>query len=262
MQPSLAELQRALAARILARETSNLEAWIHLPPGTDAAARLAVHVHGYPARICESLREAYPALAQILGEGSFAALADRFTRATPAGPRNLNLVGETLPAFLASDRSSADLPFLSALAELEWAASRCFHAELLPAFDASECARWTLEEWGRAKLRFQPGLALVCAPWPLRELRETCRRERSEIDVDLVDRHDNVLIYRREYEVVVESIEDAEAQAVRSLRDRESLGDVAERLADGAADTGCVARFFSRWAFLGLVVSCETESPA
>jgi hypothetical protein len=262
MLPSLAELQRALAARILAGSGSPLEDWICVPSGADAAARLAVYVQGYPARIREALRETFPAVAQILGDGSFAALADRYARAVPADLRNLNLVGAALSAYLESDRLSGDLPFLPALAELEWAVDRCFHADLLPAFEPSICSGWSLEDWGRAKIGFQPGLALVCAPWPLRELRETCRRERSEIEVDLIDRYDRVLVYRRNFEVVVESIGAVEAEAVASLRDREPLGEVTAKLADAGADPGSVVGYFGRWASLGLVVSCEAPSLA
>lgn len=259
MRPSLAELQRALAARILGEVEPPLDGWIRVPPDADASARLAVHVDGYPARIREALRETFPAVAQILGDGSFAALADRYAAVLPSELRNLNSVGAALPAFLESDRSSEELPFLPALAELEWAVDRCFHADLLPAFDASSCSEWSLEDWGRARIGFQPGLALVCAPWPLRELRETRRIERSKIDVDLIDRFDRLLVYRRGFEVVVESIGAAEAEAIASLRDRAPLGEVAAKLADAGAEPQSVAEYFGRWASLGLVVSCEAS---
>jgi hypothetical protein len=261
MQPSLAELQRALAARIVGGEGLCLDDWVCVPSEADPATRVAVYVRGYPARIREALRETFPAVAQILGEGSFAALADRYARAMPADLRNLNLVGAALPAILKSDRASDDLPFLPALAELEWAVDRCFHADLLVAFEPSACSGWSLEDWGRAKIESQPGLALVCAPWPLRELRETCRRERSEIDVDLVDRHDWVLVYRRGFEVVVESIGAAEAEVIESLRNGEWLGEATAKLAGSGAEPGSVAEFFGRWVSLGLVVSCERSRP-
>jgi len=262
MQPLLAELQRALAAQIVDGEGPDLEDRISAPPGVDLAARVAVHVQGYPARIREALRETFPAVAQILGDGSFAALSDRYAKRVPAELRNLNLVGAGLSRYLDSDRVSDDLPFLPALAELEWAVDRCFHADLLAAFEPSVCSGWSLEDWGRAKIGFQPGLALVCAPWPLRELRETHRCERSEIDVDLVDRHDRVLVYRRGFEVAVESIGAAEAEAVESLQNRELLGEVTAKLAGPGAEPGSVIGFFGRWVSLGLVVSCEVSPPS
>jgi len=97
MQPSLAELQRALAARILAGEGSDLDDWICVPSEADSAARVAVYVEGYPSRIREALRETFPAVAQILGDGSFAAFADRYAKDVPADLQNLNLVGKMCP---------------------------------------------------------------------------------------------------------------------------------------------------------------------
>jgi len=257
VQPSLAELQRALAARILSEGGANLDDWIRVPSEADSAARVAVYVQGYPARIREALRETFPAVAHILGDGSFAAFADRYAGELPADLRNLNLVGADLPAYLESDRVSDALPFLPALAELEWAVDRCFHAEFLPAFEPSTCSGWSLGDWERARIAFQPGLGLVCAPWPLRELRETHRCERSEIDVDVVDRHDQVLVYRRGFDVVVESIEADEAELIASLRDGELLGEVTEKLAASGAEPESVVAYFGRWTSLELVVSCE-----
>jgi hypothetical protein len=261
MPPSLAELQRALAGRIVGREDADLDAWILVPSDADPAARLAVHVEGYPARIREALRETFPAVAHILGDGSFSALAARYAKSVPADLRNLNHVGAALSDYLESDCASEELPFLPALAELEWAVDRCFHADLLAAFEPSDCSEWSLEDWGRAKIGFQPGLALICAPWPLRELRETCRRERSEVDLDLADRHDRVLVYRRDFEVVVESIGADEAEAIESLKNRELLGEVTAKLSGSGAEPGSVVDFFGRWVSLGLVVSCEISPP-
>jgi hypothetical protein len=75
--------------------------------------------------------------------------------------------------------------------------------------------------------------------------------------VDLVDRHDRVLVYRRGFEVVVESIGAVEAETVESLQNRELLGDVTAKLAGSGAEPGSVVGFFGRWVSLGLVVSCE-----
>ena len=76
--PSLRELQRALSAHIVAGDGPPLDAWIRVPAGADSAARIAVYTDGYPARVTEALRETYPALANILGDGSLAGLSDRY----------------------------------------------------------------------------------------------------------------------------------------------------------------------------------------
>ena len=231
MPPSLAELERALASHILTGEGPKLEKWIRVPAGVDAAARLAVYTRGYPARVTESLRETFPAIANILGEGTFAALAARYRPKIPAELRNLNDIGAALPAFLRSDHLRHQLPFLPDLAELEWAVALCFHAEHATAFDASISRGWRMEDWERARVELQPGLALVRSDWPLRELRETRDNERSQIDVDLVGRPDRVLVRRRGFEVAVESVGEIEAESIERLLAGEPLGDAMARMA-------------------------------
>ncbi len=257
MSPSLAELQRAVAAHILRGDGPTVDDWIRVPVGVDVATRLAVYTRGYPARVTESLREAFPATANILGEASFAALATRYLAHIPAELRNLNDVGAALPAFLRSDSLRDDLPFLPDLVELEWAVTVCFHAKLATAFDASVCSGWRAEDWERARIEFQPGLALVRSPWPLRELRETRHGERLEIDVDLVDRRDRVLVRRLGFEVVVESIGEVEAEAIERLRAGAPLGDTTARLAGAGVEAGALFELFGRWVSLGLVVACR-----
>jgi hypothetical protein len=256
MPPSLAELQRAMAARILGGDDPALESWARVPAGVEVASRLAVYTQGYPARVTESLREAFPATAQILGEGAFASLAGRYLAQLPAELRNLNSVGAALPAFLLSDRVGGDLPFLPDLARLEWAVVTCFHSEPAAPFDPSRCADWGMDDWAGARIGFQPGMALLRSAWPLRELHEARDLDRSAIDIDLVNRPDRVLVYRRGFEVMVESVGDTEARAIERLQAGERLGEVTAGLANAGAEGGEVVGLFARWTSLGLVVSC------
>jgi hypothetical protein len=257
MLPSLAELQRELASRILGGDGPSLESWVRVPEGVDASARLAVYVDGYLARVTDSLRESYPALLLVLGEASFASLVARYVAELDGTPRNLNYVGRDLPHFLAADSLSNDLPFLCDLARLEWAALCCFHSELVDSFDVSACAGWGMDEWAKARIDFQPGLAVVRSAWPIRELRDSRDKERSEIDIDLVDRPDQVLVYRRGLEVITESIDELEAMAIESLGAGASLGEAIADLAATDADPAQLLELFGRWTSAGLVTGCR-----
>ncbi len=256
MRPSLAELQGAVAARILGADAPGVEDWVRVPDGVDVATRLAVYTQGYAARVSEALREAFPAVAHILGGGSFASLAMRYAEDVPAELRNLNRVGAALPAFLADDRLSRNLPFLSDLARLEWAVVECFHGELREPFDASSCSAWDMDDWAGTRVAFQATTAIVRSAWPLRELREARHSERSAIDVDLVDRPDCVLVYRSGFEVVTESIGETEASAFERLCAGQPLGEVTAALAREGAEPNVVSGLFGRWVALGLVVFC------
>ena len=249
-----------MSERILGGDDAAIDAWLRVPRGVDLAERLAVHIEGYPARVAAALREAFPAVAHILGEGSTASLARRFGPRISASLRNLNDIGAALPEFLESDPLAEDLPFLPDLARLEWAVVSCFHSEVPRPFDPRTGEHWTLDEWEQVRIAFQPGLAVVRSAWPIRELREAKDTDRAAIDIDLVDRPDRVLVARQGFEVVVQSIDAVECEALVGLRAGRRLGDVAEELTGGGAELEAVSSLFSRWAARGLVVSCALSA--
>jgi hypothetical protein len=248
-------LHRRGAAACSRRSLSSNEPWRLAFWG--AKSRLAIYTQGYPARITESLREAYPATAHILGDGSFGLLAQRYLAHLPDSQRNLNDIGSALPALLKSDPLTSELPFLPDLARLEWAVTRCFHSDPAEPCDISKCGTWEMDDWAGARIGFPPSMQLVCSVWPLRELRDARHSDRSSIDVDLLGRPDRVLVYRKGFEVVEESVGEIEATAVEGLRAGAGLGEVTASLAAAGARADAVSRLFARWVSLGLVVSCE-----
>jgi hypothetical protein len=257
VSPSPAEIQLALAERILGGDAPELEAWIDVPPGVDAGERLSAHTDGYPARICESLCETYPALFHILGDATFAALAERYLPFVPADQTNLNFIGSALPDFAAGDSLARDLPFLSDLARFEWSVHACFHARLAEPFDATACADWSPQDWSRARIDFQPGTALLRSAWPLRALRECRQIAREEVDVDLEGRPEDVLVHRAGLDVVTRAIDGVEAEALERLLAGEPLGRVTADLAERGADAGAVSALFAGWVGSGLVADCR-----
>jgi hypothetical protein len=260
--PTLAELQQGMAALVLDRPVGdehrvNVAGCVSVPTGVDIATRLGVYTGGYSARIREALLEAFPAVAMILGDGSLDSLLHRYLPLVPTGWCNLNSVGQALPDFLVSDRLSEELPFLPDLAHLEWSVFECFHARVGGTFDLAVAADWNLDDWARASIGFQPGVALVQSAWPIHELREARERDRSQIDVDLVGHPRSVWLYRQGFDVVTEQLDDADAEAAHGLLRGEPLGDVMDQMKSAGVGAESVLALFSRFASLGLIQTCK-----
>jgi hypothetical protein len=68
-----------------------------------------------------ALPAAYPVLAQLVGEESFAALAADFWQHQPPARGDIAQWGATLPAFVQASEQLADVPYLADVAEVEWA---------------------------------------------------------------------------------------------------------------------------------------------
>ncbi len=266
--PTLAELQQSLSTRILdanvqgssvPRFDDGLEHHLAAPDAADLSSRLGVYTTGYPARIREAVSEAFPAIAIIVGDGSLGAMLERYRPHVATGWCNLNSIGERLPTFLETDRLSEELPFLPDLAQLEWRVFESFHASIGEPADLGFASDWELSDWERARIRFQPGVAIVSSAWPIHDLRAARECERSAIEIELVGRPQSVWVYRQGFEVVTEPLDEFEALATHGLVAGRTLGDVMGQLESAGADAGSVLELFSRFAALGVIEGCDRE---
>jgi hypothetical protein len=258
----LRETQEWLARRILdgGQLGSAADGVLITPPDGNLAARLHAYADGYPARLREALSDTFPAVMHLIGEQQAIALTSRYIAAHPPRSFNLNHAGNALVDFLRDDDLTATLPFLPDLAALEWRMARAFHAEELPPLDPAQLAEWDPESWPSAVLRFQPAVAVVSSPWPLRALHAARDTPLEEIDLDLRDRPDDVLVRRHGLAVHCDGIEAAQAQALARLLAGETLGAVMQQLADRDHDPEAVGGWFSRWMQVGLIVEARLQS--
>lgn len=260
--PSLRELQQWMAALIvsgeplaaLLRNGGACEALIARNRG-NIAERLAVYVNGYPARLQEALAEQFPAIAHVVGAGAFGELVHRYLEAVPLRSYNLNDAGAALPQFLSDDGLTKRLPFLTDLAQLEWAVARAFHAWDEPLFDPTSVAHWTPEQWEHAVLRFQPWVAVVTSNWPIREIWECRDTPLEEIAIDLCNRPDRVRVRRLGLAIMCESLDEPEAIALGALLAGRTLG--AALTAINGDDPETVAAWFARWAAAGMITAYD-----
>ena len=70
----------------------------------------------------------------------------------------------------------------------------------------------------------------MLSAWPIRELWMTRELDRSEIDLDLADRPEQVLVHRVGFAVETQSIDALEALALERLLDGARLGEVMQAL--------------------------------
>ena len=227
------------------------------PPRADTpATRLRIYADGYPARVQEVLAETFPAVAHVIGEPALARLTHRYVRTTVLRSYNLNEAGSHLPRFLRRDPLTERLPFLPDLAELEWRVAVAFHAHERPPLDPAPLATWTMADWERTVLGFQPSVALVCSEWPIRSIWECRETPIEQIDLDLRDRPERVLVYRSGLQVHCESVDRHEAGILADLLAGRSLGEVARRGASVRDGDTVLAATFARWMRAGIIVRC------
>lgn len=262
-ESSLRQTQRRLAAEILAHaagtapaDGDGAAALLRLPAAVDADSRLAVYRDGYPARIVEALGDAYPAIANICGEGSFANLTRRYLRDCDVSRSSLNDIGRQFAGHCERDPLAERLPFLADLARLEWAVLRAFHSREVKSVDPAIFAVWDMADWERVAFAWQPSIAVLHSPWPILDLWLTRDTERTAIDVDLSNRPQAVAVHRRGLDVDCRLLSETEAAVLQSLLRGATLGS-AMAIATTDADAEAVAAMFSDWLAAGWITGAQ-----
>lgn len=113
-----------------------------------------------------ALQAAYPVLAQLLGDESFAALARAFWHTHPPGKGDLAQWGDALADFVRASEQLACEPYLPDVARVEWAmhaSAGCADRDADPA-----TFQWLMTgDPERLQLVLAPGCQVVCSQWPI-----------------------------------------------------------------------------------------------
>lgn len=126
-----------------------------------------------------ALGAAFPTVAQLLGDGSFAKLARAFWHADAPQRGDIAQWGAALPEFVAADAQLADLPYLADVARLDWAVHRAEQAadgggaaQGLPLLGAHDPAA--------LRLALAPGTALLASAYPVVTLYHAHRSQAAD----------------------------------------------------------------------------------
>jgi hypothetical protein len=213
-EPSLRQVQQLLRAAIRSPERRaagdalhHLAAFLNPQRGVAGTARLAVYAEGLIARTRQALAEVYAAVHHVLGERAFTELARAYAHDRASADYNLSCVGRDLPEFLRAWPRTQRLPFLPDVAQLEWRVNQAFHAVEQPPQDPRDLHSLSREQWGQARLIFQPSVSAVASDWPILDIWAARATPRGQINIDLVNRPQRVLIFRQGLEVRCELLD-------------------------------------------------------
>ncbi|MDT8990407.1 putative DNA-binding domain-containing protein [Curvibacter sp. APW13] len=116
-----------------------------------------------------ALRAAYPVIAHMLGEDSFADLARALWHADPPRRGDVALWGQGLARFVLDDPQLAEHPYLADVARCEWVLHRAaFAADAQPQSATLELL--TSQDPATLGMELVPGTACVCSAWPVASL--------------------------------------------------------------------------------------------
>ncbi|NRP69413.1 hypothetical protein ILFOPFJJ_00279 [Ensifer psoraleae] len=130
----------------------------------DPARRFNIYRNNTLVSLTTTLKAVFPVTVRLLDERYFSYVAGRFTRSSPPREPRLSRYGAGFAPFLANFEGTADMPFVSEVARLEWKIAEALDAPLERPSTLIEL--YERLSSGSFVLFLQPSLRLVLCRWP------------------------------------------------------------------------------------------------
>lgn len=192
-----------------------------------AARRLEIYRHNVFANLQGVLKDIYPVVLAIVGEGFFNHAAREFVKSHPSRSGDLNQFGGAWPTFLGAYPHAEELPYLPDVGRLEWAWHEAFHAGDATPFDLRRLDAIPAEFHGALVFALHPAVRLVRSDFPILRIWEVNQPTfTGEVEVDW-DVPSDMLLVRRDandgVSVLIERITGASYAFLDALRQRANL---------------------------------------
>lgn len=253
---ALRERQAQLRAYLL-DGTPGIERHVVGTAKADAHTRLDIYGDGYALRLIECLQKDFPALAALMGDDAFAALARAYIAQHPSRHFSVRYVGARLAEFVRA-RADADAPLHADLAAFEWA--------LMNAFDAPDTRVATVADMAAVAPTDWPLLRFACSP----SLQRMALRSHAPTIWKAADRGEDPhaasaalsevatpwIVWRQELRVYFRSLTPAEAWALDATRADADFAELCEGLCEWHAPEAVAiqaAGMLKQWLTDGLI---------
>jgi Putative DNA-binding domain len=242
---NLAEMQRLFYRLVTRAPGCEAIAPAALFAGTTALgaeARIGIYADMFVWRQIDALRDDFPKLALLLGDGPFYGMAEEYLRAHPSQHASLSELGRELPRFLGGWSGEGARADLADLAALEWARAKVFEEANVEIAPAERLRAFTRDELPGLCLRFVPALRLLPLGHDLSALWQDAARPGPPSP-----RKEQVAVWRKDFEVLHAALDADEARALELAISGEPLGVVCEAFAGRADAVEAAFRAISSW---------------
>jgi hypothetical protein len=218
-------------------------------------------------RHIDSLREDYPGVLSIVGEGAFEAFCRAYLTAHPPRSPSLRDLGADIAAFAEGYQAFPEDRRAAALEMIRYENSfvDLFDGAEPPPLEARVLQELPPEAWETARIKLHPLLVRHRVVYPVHRMRLAAKAG-HEVAVEPASSPIHLVLYRgRDLRVMFEELEPLAFELLGALADGEALVPACGRLAEKAGEAeelqAKVGTWFQRWAAAGWIVGVETGAP-
>jgi hypothetical protein len=252
---SLAHVQGDFQEHVL-RAGSAVEAHVFGTARVPLATRLGIYAGAYRSRLADALEANFPALAKLLGEADFQALAAHYVHTHDSPYFSIRCYGDELAQFLASDEEYAAAPVLAELARWEWTMTLVFDAADAAPLTHAALARVSPQQWAQLRFTFHPSVRRLTLAWNAPQIWQALTEDRERPAASVSTTPVAWLLWRHELTSYFRSLSASEAAALDAARKGWPFGEVCELLCAELGETDTAARaaaLLRDWVASGLI---------
>ena len=213
-------LQSRFARAVLTPE-AEAPAPLTAPDERTVATRFNVYRNNVTVSLVDSLTEAFPVIAKLVGEKFFAAMAREFIRDHPPASPVMAFYGAAFPDWIAGFPPAASLPYLGEVAQIEQARREAYHAADAQPFAIERLSEVPPDELPLLRFGVHPSVRVLTTRHPALSIWA-----RNSGAAQLVDAPaGEVLITRPYWTLNMSAAPDGTAAVLSALGRGEPLGD-------------------------------------
>jgi hypothetical protein len=244
----------------LLRGEAGVEAHVLGSERVPVATRLGIYGNAYVSRLTEALASNFPALARLLGEGDFHALAADYVRAYDSPFFSIRYYGDALAEFLATHENYTAAPVLAELARWEWAMTSAFDAADVVPLGHEALASVPPQRWAQLRFGWHPSVQRLTLWWNVPRLWQALTDEGERPPATLAAEPIDWLLWREDLTTYFRSLTRTEAAVLDAARSGWPFGELCELLCDEVGATAAplqAATLLRGWIAARLIVSAS-----
>jgi hypothetical protein len=234
----LAETQARVRRAVVAGDPAGIVPM--LVGGRDPARRVEIHQRNYETSLVNALLGKFPTTGWLVGSGFLTQAAREFIRVHPPRVPCIAEYGEEFPGYLETRPHADRVPYMRALAELEWRVGHAAIAADRPALHLVSVSALDPETLCDATLVIQDSVRYLESGWPVDDLMRTYLAEQAPDKLHLTHGDFRFEIRGSRGAFQINRLEAGEFAFREAIREGRTIGAAAELglEADPAFDTG------------------------
>ncbi len=220
-------LQQRFIQAITSGETDPLEAMLTTHPKLTPEEHMQLYRRNVQGAILHAMALTYPIVEQLVGEEFFAFAVQQYRKRHLPSSGNLDQYGAEFSAFLAEFTPASSLPYLPAMAELEWAFHQSALAEQATPLSADALNHMAPEDYATLCFTTHPSLKLLHADYPVDAIWEFHQKLEEGTATEPLDISETGAVYlalvRPRTQVHLHTLSPAEYHFVSALQTQQTL---------------------------------------